>query len=61
MHTKHSNTVFPGDDVRVMGSGKTASAERGRVVGADPDTGKVKVAYGDGRTDWVDMDKVEKA
>lgn len=61
MHTKHSNTVFPGDNVRVTAPGKTASVEHGRVVGASPDTGKVKIAYDDGRTDWVDMDRLEKA
>lgn len=60
MHTKHSNTVFPGDNVRVFNTGKTASVDRGRVVSADPNSGKVKVAYSDGREDWVSLDRLEK-
>ena len=61
MHTKHSNTVFPGDNVRIFNSsGKVASLDRGQVIKADPDSGKVKVAYDDGREDWIDLDRLEK-
>ena len=61
-HTKHSNTVFPGDKVKVVGStiNKIASNEKGEVVGADPDSGRVKVAFADGRNDWVDLENLEK-
>lgn len=61
-HTKHSNTVFPGDNVRVVGStaNKIASNELGQVVGADPSSGRVKVAFPDGRNDWVELEKLEK-
>jgi hypothetical protein len=59
-HTKHSNTVFPGDRVKVIPTDKTATAEAGKVVTANPDSGKVKVAYPDGREDWVDLEKLEK-
>lgn len=60
MHTKHSNTFFPGDSVRVHSTGKTASNNSGRIVNADPDTGKVKVAYLDGSEEWVEAARVEK-
>lgn len=55
MHTKHSNTFFPGDRVKVIGStlNKIASNETGKVVGGDPDTGRLKVAFSDGREDWA--------
>lgn len=59
---KHANTVFPGDQVKVIGStvNKIASNESGKVVKADPESGRVKVAFADGRDDWVDLDKLEK-
>ena len=61
-HTKHSNTVFPGDKVKVVGRtiNKIASNEQGEVVGADPDSGRVKVAFPDGRNDWVELAQVER-
>ena len=59
MHTKHSNTFFPGDKVRVTGT-KTASLDTGTITGANVDEGKVKVSYADGREDWVSFDQVQK-
>lgn len=61
-HTKNANTVFPNDRVKVVGRtvNKIASNEEGTVIGADPDSGRVNVKFGDGRTDWVDPEQVEK-
>jgi len=51
---KHANTVFPGDKVREVPQGKTASMPReGQVTDADPTSGRVKVAFDDGTSDWV--------
>ena len=59
---KHGNTFFPGDRVKVVGGSvnKVASNEVGKVIGGDPDTGRVKVAFTDGRDDWVEPEKLEK-
>lgn len=58
MHTKHANTVFPGDKVTVSRGGKTASSEKGTITGADPTSDLVKVTFSDGREEWVDRSSV---
>jgi hypothetical protein len=61
MHTKHSNTVFPGDAVQVLKPGhKKASAETGNVVDVNPEHHTAKVAYPDGREEWVDLENMKK-
>jgi len=57
---KHGNTVFPGDEVVEISDTKTASPNKGRVVDADPESGRVKVAWDGGGEDWVAMDKLRK-
>lgn len=59
---KHGNTYFPGDRVKVIGSSlnKIASNEVGKVIGGDPETGRLKVAFTDGRDDWVAPEQLEK-
>lgn len=61
-HTKNANTVFPNDRVKVSGGtvNKIASNEEGTVIGADPESGRVNVKFGDGRTDWVEPSQLEK-
>lgn len=61
-HTKHANTLFPGEKVKISGQSvnKIASSEEGKVIGADADSGRVNIDFGDGRTDWVELGKVEK-
>ncbi len=59
---KHANTVFPNDRVR-DNTAKTKTAQearRGSVVTADPETGKVKVAWDGGGEEWLDADGVVK-
>lgn len=60
---KHANTFFPGDNVhRTAHGAKVAGAgAQGTVVGADPDSGKVKVAFNDGSTEYVDPAELTKA
>lgn len=61
-HTKHSNTIFPGDKVRVIGStlNKIASNEEGTVQAGDVGGMRVYVRFSDGRKDVVDLDRLEK-
>ena len=59
---KHANTFFPNEVVsQVKGDGtKVAGHETGKVQKADPDSGKVKVAWQDGET-WHDPSDLQKA
>jgi hypothetical protein len=59
---KHGNTFFPDDAVRRQPQDKTASniGLQGKVINADPDTGKVKVAWEDGTVDWVAPDDLAR-
>lgn len=61
-HTKHSNTIFPGDKVRVIGNSlnKIAANEEGTVQAGDVGGMRVYVRFPDGRKDVVELDKLEK-
>jgi len=60
---KHANTFVPGARVRIMvgPAAKVASAQNaGRVVDADVDTSRVKVATDAGEELWIAMVDVVK-
>jgi|NOAtaT_6_FD_contig_21_772721_length_300_multi_5_in_0_out_0_1 hypothetical protein len=61
-HTKHSNTFFPGDRVRVTGGapGKTASNEEGIARAVHPTGGSIYVQFPDGRREIVEVENLEK-
>lgn len=52
---KHGNTYAPQDKVAPASSSgtKLASSDQGTVISGDPSSGKIEVAWGDGRTEWV--------
>lgn len=59
---KHGNTYFPDDrvvPVRPDGT-KTAIREAGRVTGADPESGQVKVSWATGEETWHDPHELER-
>ncbi len=58
---KHANTFFPGDKVAEVKDGtKVAGHESGKVTDGDPTSGKVKVAWPDGREDWLPAEDLQK-
>ena len=59
---KHGNTYAPDDNVAAATTSgtKLASADKGVVKGGDPESGKIKVAWGDGRTEWCAPEDLRK-
>jgi hypothetical protein len=58
---KHANTFFPGDVViDASQNSKVAQPVQGKVISADPDSGKVKVAWVGGHEDWVEAERLVK-
>ena len=59
---KHANTFFPGDTVTRTAHGQKLAGQesRGKVIGAEPDSGKVKVAFDDGTESFVSPEELSK-
>ena len=59
---KHANTYFPGDRVTRVSHGQKLAGEsaKGEVVGADPESGKIKVAFDDGTESFVSPEELTK-
>lgn len=59
---KHANTFFPGDPVaKVLADGtKVAGKQTGHITDANPDTGRVKVAWASGEEEWCNAAELTK-